>query len=431
MKKRFVSLLACGVLTVSAVAGLTACSDDSLTVWGSAAQQETLKAMVEEFKKANPDVERNIKVGICEEEWAYSNVSKDPSAAADVYCYSNDQLIPLLRCGGLAELGGTFLQTVKAENSEDSVVSGSVNWGTADEKVYGYPYASDNGYFMFYDKSVVSDEQAKTLETVISACQTAGKKIGWALDTPWYTAGWFFTFGCTYEVAYDGKYVETNVTLEGFNGEAGIKASKAMSKLTSATIGGDKTKKVFAGKGTSNTTITDGFSDGTMAVAVSGTWNAQAIKAKLGENYGVCALPTVTVDGDTKQLSSFKGYKLFGVNPHSKDLVTAHKIAAFLSSEAMQKVRFDNHLVGPTNKTVAEINAVKNAPEMVALNAQNAIAVEQTSVPSGFWEPLKNYGLNVIDGLVAENADAANGILSYQGQLDKMVELIKGTVTTK
>ena len=161
MKKRFVSLVACGVLAAGAVAGFTGCSEDSLTVWGSAAQQETLRAMVEEFKKANPDLEYNIKVGICEEEWAYSNVSKDPSAAADVYCYSNDQLIPLLRCGGLAELGGQFLETVKTENSSESVASGSVGWGTGNEKVYGYPYASDNGYFMFYDKSVVTEEQAK------------------------------------------------------------------------------------------------------------------------------------------------------------------------------------------------------------------------------------------------------------------------------
>lgn len=430
MKKRFVSLLACGVLAASAVAGFTGCSDDSLTVWGSAAQQETLKAMVEEFKKANPDLKHNIKVGICEEEWAYSKVSPDPSAAADVYCYSNDQLLPLLRVGALAELGGQFLENVKAENSEDSVASGSVYWGTANEKVYGYPYAADNGYFMFYNQSVVSDEQSAALETVIDACSAAGKKIGWALDTPWYTAGWFFTFGCTYKVDYDSKYNETSVTLTGFNEEAGIKASKAMQKLTTATFAGDSSKKVFAGKNTSNGTIIDGFTDGTMAVAVTGTWNADKIKELLGENYGVCKLPSVTVDGDTRQLSSFKGYKLFGVNPHSKDLVEAHKLAAFLSSQAMQETRYENHHVGPTNTAVANLPAVLSDPAMVALKEQSAVAVEQTSVPSSFWEPLKNYGLNVIDGMVAETADPSNDVLSYQEQLDKMVNLIKQTIKT-
>lgn len=422
MKKRFVSLVACGVLAAGAVAGFTGCSEDSLTVWGSAAQQETLRAMVEEFKKANPDLEYNIKVGICEEEWAYSNVSKDPSAAADVYCYSNDQLIPLLRCGGLAELGGQFLETVKTENSSESVASGSVGWGTGNEKVYGYPYASDNGYFMFYDKSVVTEEQAKTLEGIIEACSNAGKNIGWALDTPWYTAGWFFTFGCTYNVEYDDKYAETSVSID-FDGEGGVKASKAMAKLTSATFANDSNKKVFAGKNTSNTTIIDGFSDHSMAVAVSGTWNANKIKELLGENYGVCALPTVTVDSETKQLYSFKGYKLFGVNPHSKDLVTAHKLAAFLSSGDMQEERFEKHLVGPTNTVVSNLPAVVADPAIQALNAQNAFAKEQTSVPSNFWEPIKTYALYIIDGLATE--------ANYQSQLKTAVDQIRNSVTNK
>ena len=49
MKKRIVSLLACGVLAASAVAGLTACDGDAikLTLWGSAAQQETFTKMAD------------------------------------------------------------------------------------------------------------------------------------------------------------------------------------------------------------------------------------------------------------------------------------------------------------------------------------------------------------------------------------------------
>ena len=206
MKKRLVSLLVCGVLTASAVAGLTACGGGDkikLTVWGSAAQQETLKQMVAKFEEANPDKKYDIKVSEGEEDMAYSNVGKDPSAAADVYAYSNDQLINLLRVGALAELGGTFLDDVKANNSAESVAAGSIAYGTADEKVYGYPFASDNGYFMYYDKSVLSESDVASLETIISVCQSKGKKIGWALDVPWYVAGFFFTFGCRYSVEFD------------------------------------------------------------------------------------------------------------------------------------------------------------------------------------------------------------------------------------
>ncbi len=419
MKKRIVSMLICGALAASSVAGLTACGDKGLelTVWGSAAQQETLKQMVAKFEEANPETKYNIKVGICEEDMAVSNIAPDPSAAADVFCYSNDQLIPLLRVGALAKLGGIFLDNVKTENSEDSVASGSIAYGTADEKVYGYPYASDNGYFMFYDKSVITDEQVGSLESIISVCETKNKKIAWAVDVPWYTAGWFFAFGCDYSVEYDynDNYKEKNIEIS-LNNEGGINACKAMSKLTSS--------KAFSGKSTDNEKIITGFTTKSTAVAVSGTWNAPQIKKILGENYGVCKLPTVNVNGQDVQLSSFKGYKLFGVNPHSGDkIVEAHKLAAFLSSEAMQAERFEKHMVGPTNNAAA--NAVKDDVTFAALNAQKQFAKDQTSVPSSFWEPLKGVGLNIIDGLLSESG--GNGKLSYADKLSAVEKQIKNS----
>ena len=174
--------------------------------------------------------------------------------------------------------------------------------------------------------------------------------------------------------------------------------------------------------------IRDSFTTKSMAVAVSGTWNAKSIKQALGENFGVCKLPTVTVDGETKQLYSFKGYKLLGVNPHAGDkLGEAHRLAAFLSGEAMQKIRFDKHLIGPTNKNAADTDVIKNDATFKALNAQNIFAVEQTAVPSNFWEPLKNYGLNIIDDLVDETG--SDGRITYAAQLKKMVAQIKGTVS--
>lgn len=419
MKKRIVSMLICGALAASSVAGLTACGNNGLelTVWGSAAQQETLKQMVAKFEEANPETKYNIKVGICEEDMAVSNIAPDPSAAADVFCYSNDQLVPLLRVGALAKLGGIFLDNVKTENSEESVASGSIAYGTADEKVYGYPYASDNGYFMFYDKSVITDEQVGSLESIISVCETKNKKIAWAVDVPWYTAGWFFAFGCDYSVEYDynDNYKEKNIEIS-LNNEGGINACKAMSKLTSS--------KAFSGKSTDNEKIITGFTTKSTAVAVSGTWNAPQIKKILGENYGVCKLPTVNVNGQDVQLSSFKGYKLFGVNPHSGDkIVEAHKLAAFLSSEAMQAERFEKHMVGPTNNAAA--NAVKDDATFAALNAQKQFAKEQTSVPSSFWEPLKGVGLNIIDGLLSESG--GNGKLSYAEKLSAVEKQIKNS----
>ncbi|MDE6001137.1 MAG: extracellular solute-binding protein, partial [Clostridia bacterium] len=168
------------------------------------------------------------------------------------------------------------------------------------------------------------------------------------------------------------------------------------------------------------------FESGAYAVAVSGTWNAKNIQQLLGDNYGICKLPTVTVDEETVQLSSFKGYKIYGVNSHSKNLVEAHKLAQFLSSEAMQEIRFDNHNIGPTNKAVAALEKVANNETLAVLNAQNAYAVEQKSVPSNFWSPLDTYGGYIIDGLALENP--TTGKYSYQQALDMIVGQIKNSI---
>lgn len=410
MKKRLISMFTCGVLAAFTLSGAVACggSGDTvkLTVWGPEAQQDTLAEMAEAFKAANPDTEYEIEIGVCGEGDAYVNVGKDPSAAADVYAYSNDQIINLIRCGGIAQIGGAYAEAVTANNSADAVEA-----ATFDGKLYGYPYASDNGYFMFYDKSVVSDEQAQTLEGIIAACESKGKKIGWAIDDAWYSAGWFFSFGCTYSVEYNADYSEKSVECN-FNSEGGIKASKAIAMLTGSTA--------FAGKGTNNDTIISKFSTGEMAVAVSGTWNASAIEAALGSNYGVAKLPTVTVDGETVQLSSFKGYKLFAANPHSAYLAEAHKLALFLTNGDMQQIRFEKHGVGPTNTEVAATDAVKANAALAAISEQNKYAVAQTSVPSNFWNPVKAYGGYIIDNLVNES--------TYQQYLDTMVTQIKSSL---
>ena len=401
MRKRILALLACGALAATSMVGLAGCGDNEgggggnggkLTVWGPTEQQETLKTMVAEFKKANPDVKETIEVGVCAEGDAYATVSKDPSAAANVYAFANDQIVNLVRVGALAEIGGTYKTEIEATNGEGAVKAGQVNGSQ-----YGYPYSADNGYFLYYDKSVVTDEDAATLEGLIAACTKEGKKIGWKIDDSWYTAGWFFAFGGSYKVEYNDDGTEKSVFCDFGTDAVGIKTAKAIAKLT--------TSAAYAGKGLSDDNLTGGIGD-TMGAVVSGTWTASKIEEVLGDNYGVTKLPTVTVDGETKQLSSFAGYKLYGVNPHTPkaQLATAHRIAQFLSSEEMQVLRFENHKIGPSNTNAAASDAVKSNPALAALSEQNAFAVAQTAVPENFWEPVKGFGLAVMDGLADDAA---------------------------
>ena len=121
MKKvKLLSLFAIGLMTV---AGAASCSSKAdLTVWAPQEHQELYKQFIEDFKAANPEyADMKIEMGVSSESDAYTNVSKAPQDAADVYSFANDQLYNLIKVGGLSEIGGTYRTEVEKNNSEGIV----------------------------------------------------------------------------------------------------------------------------------------------------------------------------------------------------------------------------------------------------------------------------------------------------------------------
>jgi arabinogalactan oligomer/maltooligosaccharide transport system substrate-binding protein len=124
------------------------------------------------------------------------------------------------------------------------------------------------------------------------------------------------------------------------------------------------------------------------AAGVSGTWNAQSIEGLLGENMGVAKLPTVEIDGEQKQLTTYMGCKLIGVNGYSQNKAEAHKLAQWLTNKDNQLLRFETRGFGPSNKEVAASEAVANDPVISAVMAQAKHSRAQKSVPGNYWTPM-------------------------------------------
>jgi len=400
MKKRLIALALGTIMTVGGLA-VAGCGSGStgggstggsgsgetieLTLWGASNQQTMLKEMVEEFKKENSDKTYDITIDVVGESDAYSKLKTDVTQGADVYAFANDQLVNLKKIGAVARIGGTYETEVKANNDEDSVKAATIGGN-----LYAYPYSSDNGYFMYYDASVISAEQATTVEGVLAACQAKEKKFVYAVKNSWYAAGYFFGAGCDYSTTYDetGTVIQS-VTCD-FDNEQGVVAVKGMTQLVSSTawMTGD------------DAVITAGFNDGSVAAAVTGTWNAEAISGYLGDNYRACKLPTFTVDGTPYQMGSFSGFKMYGVNPTSDHIGEAHRLAAFLSNESMQEKRFDALGTGPSNTKVAALDKVKANVALAAVAAQMPYARIQESVPSNFWTAVEALGTEIENGEV-------------------------------
>ena len=345
---------------------------DKITVWVSEKKgvKEFTRLQIEAFLAENPDYGYTIDDFVIEgvpEADAASQVLLDVADAPDIYCFAQDQLARLVQASALAPLGQTAAATITANNDEGSVAAVTVGG-----RLYAYPMTSDNGYYLYYDKSIVSDEAATTIEGIVGACESKGYKFHFELENGWYAASFFFGVGCesVWETDADGNFTGIQDTFD--DETLGVIAMKGVQKVTksacyvnSSTVEGDY-----------------------LGAIVTGTWNAEDAEEYFGEeNLGVCKLPTFTVGETTYQLGSFSGFKLMGAKPQT-DIEKAEfcsALAQYLTSEKCQLERFNEYQWGPSNKKLQETDEVKNNPSLLALNAQSPYAVAQGYIPNEWW----------------------------------------------
>ena len=238
----------------------------------------------------------------------------------------------------------------------------------------------------------------QTLDGILAACGAAGKKMFMDVSNGWYIASFFLGAGCTLGLDENGKQ-----TCD-FNNEKGLAAAEAIQAFTAndAFLTGD------------DAILTGGMGDN-IAAGVSGTWNADAIMEKLGDNYAATKLPTFTCNGEQVQMASFAGYKLVGVNTMSEHPVEAMMLAEWLTNEANQVKRFEARAMGPTNINAAASEAVQQNVALAALSLQSQFAVSQKDVLGNFWTPAEAFGTAM---------EAKDYSKDLQTMLDEMVAQI-------
>ncbi|MBR6874354.1 MAG: extracellular solute-binding protein [Ruminococcus sp.] len=363
----------------------------SITVWApeeiSALTQEKIDAWLPTSDWAG---QYTVTVSSMGEGEAATQMLTDVEAGADVFGFAQDQLARLVAAGALSAPGGIFLDNVNNNND-----AGSIGAATLDGKVYAYPETSDNGFFMFYDKSVVTDPS--TLEGVLKQCGDAGKKFYMDLQSGWYNVAFFFATGAKCSYNYDTAGQVTSADCD-YTSDAGLKAMKAMVKLAAdpAYSEGDK---AYAAQFDKN--------GGNAGAIVSGTWDSATVKDLLGDNYGAAKLPTFNVDGTDYQMSGFGGFKLIGVKPQtdSDKLTFCHALADFLTSEEVQMARFEANGWGPSNKNAQASDKVQSDPALAALAAQLVYCPPQGQYPNAYWTLTEAFGTDITSGKYEKASD--------------------------
>lgn len=386
--KIIVSLLAI-VLCLAIVFGCVACTPDNppddnndpttnplagsydIKVWVSEIEGVTAltQQQIDAFEAANPGIVINAELNGVKEGDAATMIIEDVASAPDLFCFAQDQLARLVQAGALTKIVGDNKAQIANMNSESAVKAGQV----AGEQ-YAFPLTADNGYFLYYDKSVLTDDDVKTLEGIIAKCEANNKFFNFELEgSAWYTASFFMATGChsNWTTRKDGEFVSFD---DDWNSDKGVIALKGMQKLLKS--------KCYQNDSSAF--------DGTAAI-VTGSWNSGAAVTAYGDNLGATKLPTFTVDDQTYQLSSFTGNKLMGIKPQDNAKMSAvlQKLALYLTGDVCQQQRFEQFGWGPSNNTVAESDAVKNDVTLSAFAAQAEFGTPQGNIWGGWWDIAK------------------------------------------
>ena len=387
-----------------------------LTVWVSEADKAFAESVAKEFKAKYPDKNYQIVIDIQGENDVATRVLNDVENAADVYSCINDQLPKLINGDALAKIAGDRLKRVTEANSVESMESVTIDTN-GEKAVYGMPY-TDNTFFLYYNKSALTETDVKSFDGILAKC-SADKQFAFPMADGWYTSSFYFGKELGYNVTYNKDLAETKIECD-FDNQMGEKVTEAMWAYVR--------NKGFKSDA-NDSKITAGFNDGSIIAAVSGIWNRGAIEKSLKENFAAVKLPTYTLnkgaEGEEQvQLVSFAGYKLMGVNNYSKNKTDALDFAEFYTNKENQIKHYDARGFVPTDTEARQDEKIKSDVCAKAITEQLKFSKTQINVPSTLWVPMEGLGSAMITG-------AQSGSFDVKAQLKACVDAIKKTTVAE
>ena len=330
----------------------TKIEDVKLTVWVSKEQQKMIKTMCDEFSEANKDkVNLTVELGIQSEEEMREAVLTDVKGAADIYSMANDQLGTFVESKALAEVTKEDFPDVFTRNTEISVQT-----GTVDGKLYGFPRTADNGYFLYYNKKYLTEKDVASWDTMLAKAAKAGKKVSMHMNSGWYLLSFYRAAGFKTTVDDKGN-TSCNWNKKG-DKYTGVQVTQAILNICK--------NKAFVCADSPAFEV--GVKDGTLVAGVCGAWNSEVIKKAWGDNYAATKLPTFTVGKEQLQMYSVTGSKLMGVNAYSDHKDWALKLADWLTNEQNQLTCFKEVGSGPSNIKALASKEVQANEALVSYN---------------------------------------------------------------
>lgn len=414
MKKRIFGL----ALSALAVVGLVSCGGGSdeiqygevntkFTVWAADKEIEVINAVIKKYNDAQEnDADKfNVDLVPVTEADAGTTVAKDPTVAGApaLFLCADDHIYNLISKDIALEVQGTYKDRVVNNIAESSVTAASYNG-----KLYGFPVTSDNGYFLWYNKKHVTEEEVGSLESLLAKAKSLGKKVLMDIPNGYYANSFFMspeacgTDSLRWSADADGKIKYTC----SWDDTTGVKVADYIKNLL-VPYYADGTFVVGG-----NDVILAGFQDDSIIAAVSGTWMEADLLKAAGDNLAATKLPTYTIDEKAYQMASFSGTKVYCINktrPAAEQRAAA-ALADLLTTYESQITRYQMRSSIPcNNQAAASEEFVNNATiSSKALFAQNEFAaVQSQSAEARYCDIGKAIGQYLIDGQLGSYKDTA------------------------
>lgn len=369
---------------VDPIANLIAATEGTveLTLWcaETTEYQTVMKELVDEFEAKYSEVDFNITIGAESEANCKDDVLANIEAAADVFVFADDQLYDLVNAGALQSVDATYTYDPKTENAQSTVDAASI-----DGTLYAYPLTASNGYFLFYNKEYLTEEDVATWDNLLAAAQRQGKTVGMEVSGAWYLYGFFAGAGLEMYRAEDGSNIcNWNATDTKYTGADVATAITEICKNEAMVNCVNEDAQAFA-------------LNGEMIADVNGTWATPGFQEAYGEGYAATKLPAMTINGEQVQMGSFAGYKFVGVNAYSDCTGWAMLLAEYITNENSQTRIGVATGEGPSNLVAAASEEIASAPALAALAAQSEYADLQR-VGNNYWDPAATLGQALVEG---------------------------------
>ena len=322
-----------------------------IRIWVGDESVEFYRTVCEEYLAAHSDFGYTIEVKGMDTGSVAGTISNDPTAAADIYTVAHDNIGKLASTQCAKPIGDqSLIDQVLADNPEAfrKVIYSTLN---GQEYLYGVPYISQ-ALFLYYNKSLVTEEQAASFEGLREAAKAAGTKAITVTKDDGYNMS--FALLAT-------KVSDHSTTVRIYDGAESVAGgSRGVSNCQGDdTVAIVRWLQAYAEDPNGfKWASPDGWdadldknNKGVLAV-IGGAWHYNTAKAALGEtNLGIALIPTFTLTaeacegltgvsaGDVYRGGTFADCKCFMINANSDSgdkYVKMQELIKYMSSKEIQ-----------------------------------------------------------------------------------------------